>query len=136
MELIYKSTVPNKEEFYFLYETTGWNLNNAYSKEDLFTAITNSWYLISVYKKETLIGFGRIISDGVYQTFIVDMIVHPSYQGKGIGSKIMSLLIEKCTSSGIKWIQLSCAKGKKDFYKRFDYKERSPDAPGMQKFIR
>ncbi|WP_231735331.1 GNAT family N-acetyltransferase [Gracilibacillus massiliensis] len=136
MELIYKSTVPNKEEFYLLYETTGWNSNNTYSKEDLFTAITNSWYLISIYKNETLIGFGRIISDGVYQTFIVDMIVHPIYQGKGIGSKIMSLLIEKCTSRGIKWIQLSCAKGKKDFYKRFDFKERLPDAPGMQKFIR
>ncbi len=59
VELIYKSTVPNKEEFYGLYETTGLNSNNAYSKEDLFTAINNSWYLISVYKSETLIGFGH-----------------------------------------------------------------------------
>jgi predicted GNAT family N-acyltransferase len=116
-------------------KTTGWNDNCTYSKDDLFKAISNSWFLVSAYHNEKLIGFGRIISDGVYQTFIGDMIVHPDFQKQGIGSKIMDTLIEKCKSSGIKWIQLTSAKGKQEFYKKFDFQERPIDAPGMQKFI-
>lgn len=135
MEIKYFNTVPNKDEFYQLYETTGWNANGTFTKDDLFKAISNSWYLISVYNDEKLIAFGRVISDGVYQTFIGDMIVHPCYQKKGIGSKVLNLLVEKCKASGIKWVQLSCAKGKIDFYKKLGFQERPIDGPGMQKFI-
>ncbi|GAE37680.1 hypothetical protein JCM9157_4998 [Halalkalibacter akibai JCM 9157] len=63
------------------------------------------------------------------------MIVHPEYQKKGIGSKILTLLTDKCKESGIKWVQLSCARGKIDFYKKFDFLERPIDGPGMYKFI-
>lgn len=135
LEINYKNSVPNKEEFYQLYETTGWNAEGTYSKDELFKAISNSWYLISVYNNEKLIGFGRIISDGVYQTFIGDMIVHPDYQKRGIGRNVLNLLLEKCKASGIKWVQLSCAKGKTDFYKKLGFQERPVDGPGMQKFI-
>lgn len=135
MEITYQNKVPDKEQFYQLYETTGWNSKGLYSKDDLYRAINNSWYLISVYYDDKLIGFGRIISDGVYQTFIGDMIVHPDYQNKGIGRKVLNLLIEKCKMSGIQWVQLSCAKGKKDFYKKFGFQERPVDGPGMQRFI-
>lgn len=105
MEMKYESLVPDKDEFFLLYETTGWNANGTYTKEQLFKAINNSWYSISAYDNEILVGFGRIISDGVYQTFIGDMIVHPEYQKKGIGSEILDLLTDKCKESGIKWVQ-------------------------------
>ena len=135
MDVKYINSVPDKEQFYQLYETTGWNAKGMYSKDDLFRAINNSWYLISVYNNDKLIGFGRIISDGVYQTFIGDLIVHPDYQQRGIGSNVLNLLIEKCKESGMKWIQLSCAKGKIDFYKKLGFHERPDDGPGMEKFI-
>ncbi|GAE27798.1 acetyltransferase [Halalkalibacter wakoensis JCM 9140] len=135
MTIIYKTTLPKKESFFQLYSTTGWNSNGIYTEDVLHKAIKNSWYFISCYNHEDLIGFGRVISDGVYQTFICDMIVHPDYQNRGIGSKILTLLTEKCQESGINWIQLSCAKGKVDFYKKFDFQERPVDGPGMYKFM-
>ncbi|KHF38204.1 GNAT family N-acetyltransferase [Halalkalibacter okhensis] len=135
MEINYESLVPDKDEFFMLYETTGWNINGTYTKEQLFIAINNSWYSISAYHNEKLVGFGRIISDGVYQTFIGDMIVHPEYQKRGIGSEILNLLTDKCKASGIKWVQLSCARGKVDFYKKFGFQKRPADGPGMHTFI-
>ncbi|WP_235852037.1 GNAT family N-acetyltransferase [Niallia nealsonii] len=42
------------------------------------------------------------MSDGIYQTFICDVMVHPAYQRKGIGTKIMHALLEKCKKEGIK----------------------------------
>lgn len=135
MEIKYVNFIPNKDEFFQLYETTGWNTKGKYTGEDLLKALGNSWYLVSAYHNKDLIGFGRVISDGVYQTFIGDMIVHPDYQKRGIGSKVMNLLTEKCKECGIKWIQLSCAKGKVNFYKKLGFQERPVDGPGMQKFI-
>jgi GNAT superfamily N-acetyltransferase len=135
MFITYNNSTPNKEEFFRLFQTTGWNEKLGLSKEDLYKAIGNSWYLICVYDNGLLIGFGRVISDGIYQTFIGDMIVHPDYQNRGIGSIVLNKLLEKCKESGMRWVQLSCAKGKKDFYIKHGFQERPFDAPGMQKFL-
>lgn len=134
MGINYGNVIPSKEEFYQLYQTTGWNAGT-YTEDDLFKAINNSWYVLSAYQDGKLVGFGRIISDGIYQTFIGDLIVHPDYQKRNIGSEILNLLTEKCKSSGIKWIQLTCAEGKADFYKKYGFQARPAEAPGMQKFI-
>lgn len=58
------------------------------------TGLKNSIFSTALYDNETLIGFGRIIGDGgtVYQ--IVDVVVKPSYQGKGLGKKIMHSLVD------------------------------------------
>ncbi|SES18757.1 Acetyltransferase (GNAT) domain-containing protein [Gracilibacillus ureilyticus] len=135
MKLQFKNTIPSKTDFHQLFKTTGWDAHRKFSEDKLMNAISNSWYLLSVYHNERLIGFGRVISDGVYQTFICDMMVHPDYQNKGIGSKVFRMLLEKCEESGIKWVQLSCARGKTGFYEKFGFKHRPADGPGMQKFI-
>ncbi|MGQ3478824.1 GNAT family N-acetyltransferase [Paenibacillus sp. TY11] len=134
-EFEYTNTLPRKEDFFSLYETTGWNGNGIYTPEILYRAICNSWYVITVYENDHLVGFGRILSDGVYQTFICDLIVHPDYQNKGMGRAILTQLLEKCKSSGIRWVQLSSAKNKQSFYEKFGFQERSADAPGMQLFF-
>ena len=36
-----------------------------------------------------MIGFGRAISDGVYQAALYDVAVRPVYQGQGIGTRII-----------------------------------------------
>ncbi|NHM31931.1 GNAT family N-acetyltransferase [Neobacillus terrae] len=131
----YKNVIPTKEEFYQLYETTGWNARYGFTQDDLFISINKSWYLVSVYDSKKLIGFGRIVSDGIYQTFIGDLIIHPDYQKRGIGSKVLNLLIEKCKSSGIKWVQLTSAKGKAEFYKKHGFQERPADGPGMERLL-
>ncbi len=68
----------------------GWNRNTAKWKK----VLEKSAYVVSVYNGEELLGFGRILEDGVMCMFY-DICVHPSYQGKGIGTKIMEMLIDK-----------------------------------------
>lgn len=62
----------------------------------MFKAVSNSWYYISVYDDEKLIGFGRILCDGIMHALILDVIVHPERQNEGIGKEIMNRLIIKC----------------------------------------
>ena len=137
MNIRYLNAIPEADAFFRLYETTGWNgPDGDYSKDDLHRAISASWNLVAVYDEQDLIGFGRLISDGIYQTFITDVIVRPDYQNMGIGKAIVDLLLEKCRAEGIQWVQLSAAKGKQGFYEKFGFTARALDAPGMQMLIK
>ena len=48
---------------------------------------------------------------------------------------VVEKLLDKCKAEDIKWVQLFCAKGKQDFYKKVGFKERELEAPGMSIFL-
>lgn len=129
MKIDYRETLPDKKDFFHLYQSTGWN--NPLSEDELYEAISRSWYSISAYSDEELVGFGRIISDGIYQALLCDLIVLPKYQNRGIGKNILKMLLDKCQSNRMVMVFLFSAKGKTGFYRKFGFVERSADAPGM-----
>jgi len=131
-QLIFKEDIPEPKEYFRLFETTGWNNQYGFNEDELIWAIQNSWYALSVYNKQKLVGFGRIISDGVHHALIVDIIVHPGYQDKGIGGEILQNLINRCKRYQIRDVQLFCARGKSCFYEKYGFRPRAADAPGMQ----
>lgn len=57
-------------------------------------AFENSHTVVFVFDNGILIGFGRAISDGVYQAAIYDVAVLPEYQGKGIGKIIVNNILK------------------------------------------
>jgi GNAT superfamily N-acetyltransferase len=132
MEIIYNNSIPDKEQFFNLFQTTGWNEEYDLNEDIMFKAINQSWYIVSAFKNGELVGFGRVISDGILHALIVDMIVNPEYQQKGIGKNIMKMLLDKCVEPNICDIKLFCAKDKAGFYHKFGFGERPDDAPGMQ----
>ena len=73
--------------------------------QDLTKAIQNSWYSTSLYDSNKLIGFGRVIADGVHHALIVDLIIHPDYQNMGLGSRLLDRLICRCKENQIRGIK-------------------------------
>ena len=132
MRVAYSNTLPAKDEYFRLFESTGWNEGYQLDADGLREAIGKSWYLVSAYHDDHLVGFGRVISDGVLHALIVDLIVLPDYQGSGIGSRILDELTDKCRSQGIPDIQLFCASGKVGFYEKHGFARRPADGPGME----
>ncbi len=130
--LIYKTSLPAPQAFYNLFVSTNWNNHYQLNSGQLFKALENSWYMISAYSNKNLIGFGRIICDGIVHALILDLIVHPEYQNIGIGGQILNKLVEECEQHQIRDIQLFCAKGYSPFYEKGGFKKRPDDAPGME----
>ena len=128
----YVKSRPTKEDFWKLFETTGWNQNYQLTKDELDAALQNSWVCISAYEGDTLVGFGRLVSDMVVHAMIFDLIVLPEFQKKGIGSTILEMLVDICQTAKIRDIQLFSAKGKAEFYMKRGFEVRPTDAPGMQ----
>lgn len=129
---VFDEQLPDPEKYWKLFQTTGWNLEYNFSITDLARAIQNSWYAISIYHSNELIGFGRIIADGIHHALIVDLIIHPGYQGKGLGKRLLNSLVQKCKDNKIRDIQLFAARDKSGFYEKSGFEKRPSNAPGMQ----
>lgn len=131
-DIKYRETKPDAQQYLSLFETTGWNAVYKADLDELSKSIENSWYVVTAYQSNELVGIGRVVSDGVLYTMIYDMIVKPSHQSRGIGTTILNKLIEKCKAAGLREVQLFSAKGKVQFYSKRGFIERPADAPGMR----
>ena len=127
-----REQLPDKDEYFSLFTTTGWNNNYKVSPDDLERANRNSWLIVSAYDENRLVGFGRVMTDFVMHAMIFDLIVLPDYQGQGIGTTILTRLVDRCLAQEIRDIQLFCAKGKRVFYEKNGFEARKDDSPGMQ----
>ena len=123
---------PDPVDYLDLFETTGWNHVYEATAADLRNALDHSWYTVAAYDAGQLVGFGRVVSDGVLYGMIYDMIVRPSHQGQGIGTEILNRLIAKCQAAGLRDIQLFSAKGNVAFYGHRGFVKRPQDALGMK----
>ena len=92
MNLKIKENVKNVEEFNLLYDAVGWG---AYSDDITKKALDNTFYSVSIYDEDKIIGYGRLIGDTICFMYIHDIMVLPDYQSKKIGTMIMNKLIEK-----------------------------------------
>ncbi len=130
-EIELRDTTPDPAEYFALFESTGWNQEYGMTSEELQRAVRASWCLVAAYDGGRVIGTGRVISDGVFHALIVDVIVRPEYQRRGIGSVIMQRLLERCRAARLRDVQLFCARGKTSFYQKLGFVSRAEDAPGM-----
>ena len=132
MTINFRAEMPSQEQFWNLFQTTGWNDTYHLSPQELFRAVSINWFAVSAFDGERLVGFGRVVSDGILHAMIYEMIVLPVYQGQGIGAQILHILVQRCLEANIRDIQLFCARGKRGFYEKYGFAARSEDAPGMQ----
>ena len=122
----FKENNKNVEEFILLYNAVGWG---AYSEEISKTALENTFYSISVYDDDKIVGYGRLIGDNICYMYVHDIMVVPEYQGQKIGSMIMKKLLEKINE--IKKenpdlrVYLGASKNREKFYEKFGFIKRT-----------
>ena len=105
-------------------------------------SLKNSTFLTAVHSADgRIVGMGRVLFDFGYTAYICDVIVHPNFQRRKIGSKIVDSLIKKTLNSvynGEKvMFVLVAAKDKEDFYKKlgFDLRPNENLGAGMSVWL-
>ena len=111
--------IDNVEEYNYLFDIVGWG---SYPVEISKKALSNNIYSVSIYDNDNIIGYGRLIGDGIIFLYIHDIMVKPEYQGKGIGKTIMQKLLSKVEELRKEnpdlLLYLGASKGKEDFYRK------------------
>ncbi|MBE9059989.1 GNAT family N-acetyltransferase [cf. Phormidesmis sp. LEGE 11477] len=96
-------------------------------------AIQNSFLVITMWEQKSnrkrLIGFSRATSDHAFNATIWDVVVHPDFQGKGLGRALMKQLIKKLRSEDISNVTLFADPDVVNFYKQLGF---MPDPEGIK----
>lgn len=78
----------NREQVIELYSKNEWS--SAKKPELLLKALKNSHSVITAWENNQLIGLGSALSDGHLVVYYPHLLVHPDFQGKGIGRLIIN----------------------------------------------
>lgn len=90
------------------------------SPDWLRRAFGNSMFRCMVREHGRLVGAGRAVADGVDCSYLCDIAVLPSHQGKGLGASIVQRLVD--ASRGHRKIILYAVPGREPFYRRFGFR--------------
>lgn len=105
------------DEVVDLYKANGWS--SAEKPKQLLAALRNSHSLVTARVSARLVGVGNAISDGHLVVYFPYMLVHPEFQGHGIGRSMMTAMLERY--SGFHQ-QMLTADGKAiEFYKSLGF---------------
>ena len=83
-------------------------------------AFEASHTVVFAYHNRQMIGFGRAISDGVYQAAVYDVAIVPDQQGKGLGRTIMNAILSRISHCNV---ILYASIGKEDFYRGLGFRQ-------------
>lgn len=104
-------------------------------------ALGNSLYKVIAMDGERPVGMARVVGDGGYVYFICDVVVHPSYQSKGLGRKIienvLAWLENQVEEGETIMVNLMSAMNKEDFYSKLGFHRRPFEnhGSGMSRWI-
>jgi len=92
--------------------------------EDLEVAVTNSEPVVSAWDGDRMIGFARATSDGIYRATIWDVVIHPDYQGAGLGRKLVETVLSHPRMNRVERIYLMTTHQQR-FYERIGFQANS-----------
>lgn len=99
-------------------------------------ALQNGLINVSAIYNGELVGMGRLVGDGAMYWYLQEIIVLPSFQRKGIGTRIVNYLVDYAKANSItgKFTTIGgvSAKGKEPFYEKMGFEVISN---GIKKMI-
>ncbi|MEQ9561614.1 MAG: GNAT family N-acetyltransferase [Woeseiaceae bacterium] len=95
--------------------------------------LPNSLYAACIRIDDRLVAMGRVVGDGGCNFEIVDVAVHPDFQRQGLGSKIMTSLMDYLRQHAPEsaYVCLIADRGAENLYRRFGFEFTAPDSLGM-----
>ncbi|HQP72126.1 MAG TPA: GNAT family N-acetyltransferase [Methanoculleus sp.] len=113
-----------------LYRAGGW-WKEEWNPAGLSSLIRGSFAFAVAVESSTsrTVGMGRVISDGVSDGYVQDLVVHPNYRDRDIGTMILSALLKECTSAGVTWIALIAEPETEAFYARSGFQRMEGHTP-------
>lgn len=126
---------PTISEYKNLRTSVGWWETDEKATE---IALKNSLFSVVAIETGNIVGIGRVVGDGGLYFYIQDLVVHPEFQNKGLGKRLMEELMFylRANAKSGAFVGLMAAKGLEKYYEQSGFKAREDDAPGMYQVIK
>ncbi len=111
---VLKNSTVYPYEIASLREAVGWDRS-----EGIYGQILKRQYAYyTVHIDSRLVGYLSVLSDGVADAFLLDLMVHPDYQRIGIGSSLVQRAVSDIKQEGIRCVQVTFDDRLEPFYKK------------------
>jgi len=109
-------------DYAMLRASAGWY---ALSAPQVEAALAHSAFLVAARDGARTVGMTRLMSDGGYFAAVLDVVVLPEYQGRGIGREMMSRAVRHLKASlqpgESSYTILTSSPGKEGFYEKMGF---------------
>ena len=125
------------DEYLYLRRAVGWAELSSRQAE---RGLANASYAVVARVGGKAVGMARVLFDFGYTAYIHDVIVHPDYQRRGIGTELVNNILRwlgdnSCSDEYMQYVVVA-AKGKERFYERFGFVSRPTDELGAGMTLR
>ena len=127
------------DDYNNLRKSAGWR---EVSNRKAEIGLKNSTFTVVATVDKKPVGMARIVGDGGYFSLIVDVVVLPQWQGKGIGKNMMKQIMAYIEQNTFEkesvFVSLLAAPDRNSFYEQFGFKS-CPDGDlmgtGMYRYV-
>ena len=118
-------------DYAMLRASAGWR---ALSPAQVEAAISGSAFLVAAKDGPRAVGMTRLMSDGGYFAVVLDVVVLPEYQGRGIGREMMARAAAHL-QAGLRpgeqsYTLLTSAPGREGFYEKMGFHQVPTEGEG------
>ena len=119
---------PRIEDLMELYATPWWTQSRTIDQVGIM--LQHSTYLFGLLddEKDRMVGFARVLSDGIFRGILFDVIIHPDYQSLGLGRRLMEEILAAPCIQGLEVFELYCKPEHVELYALLGF---YPIAPGL-----
>lgn len=82
--------------------------------------LADSQAVVSAWKDDTMVGFGRANSDGVFRAVLWDVVVTAEFQGQGLGRRVVNTLLSAPKVKGVERVYIMTTNST-GFYKQLGF---------------
>jgi N-acetylglutamate synthase-like GNAT family acetyltransferase len=101
-----------------LRSAVGWDAE----RKRLKKVVGCTYMTAACFDDDQLVGFVDVMSDGLDDALIRGLVVHPAYQRRGIGLKLLQMVISQTKKDSIKTTNVLFDPGLSDFYQKAGFK--------------
>ena len=111
------------DQLFGLYDSVGWvSYTREQRRAELPKAIRNSTYVVSAWSGDSLVGLARGLSDDVSIFYLQDILVRPTFQGQGVGRRLLENCLERFGHVRSKVLMTDDEQRQVRFYESLGYK--------------
>jgi ribosomal protein S18 acetylase RimI-like enzyme len=119
-----------------LYDAVGWTAYTS-SPETVSAALSGSTAIAVAHAGTELVGLARVISDGASICYLQDVLVRPGFQRRGIGQRLVRLVLQPFSHVRQKVLLTDDEAGQKAFYESLGYAQVTDnDGGALRAFAR
>lgn len=121
-------------ELIALYDAVGWT---AYTRDSaaLLASVRGSHRVATARADGELVGLARTISDGVTILYLQDVLVHPSWQRRGLGQRLVQQVLAADAQVRQRVLLTDADPAQRGFYEASGFTETHDHDPALRAFV-